>query len=147
MPIISCEGQCYDTSQCLHMVERRIHGPNGMSITCLLISYGWGTKTSVLLQPSILVRALCLLLCRLSYAVPHFSEGCRQPLLFSTLLSLCYSHDFTDASQLSPAVPSNAKAWSHPSSLWVTSGPTAPVPVPHLPDQNFTLISNLNLPS
>ena len=60
-----------------------------------------GTKISVLLKPFILVRALCLLLCRLSCAIPHFSDGCRQPLLLPTLLSLCYSHDFTDASPLS----------------------------------------------
>jgi len=96
-----------------------------------------GTKVSVLLQPSILVKALCLLLCRLSYAVPHLSEGCRQALLFPTLLSLWYCRDFCDASPLPPAVPSNTRVWADPNSLWVTSGPTAPVPMTHLQIKNF----------
>ena len=102
---------------------------------------------SVELRPSILVRALCLLLCRLSCAVPHFSEGCRLTLLFPILISLWCSHNFIDASLLLPAVPSNTRTWADANSLWVTSGSTAPVPVPHLQVNNFISISNLNLPS
>jgi len=65
-----CDGQRCDTSQILHRDARRHWGPITMRIINLLTNHTKGTQTLLLLGPSILTSTHCLLLCRLSCAVP-----------------------------------------------------------------------------